>query len=410
MALTLPSSFLLPLFSSSSERRSGSGGGASFSAHPNVVSCLSRPRCRRRGLCRGAGRGARGSSSDRGRGRCRCRRGIVIVIGNVFSLLRSLLFAPLDAPVLEQQGTCGCGRSIERERFSCFGPEEEGRRKKEKEKEKEKKGIDDDHEDEHTHLNLFFFSSSLAQQPSPPHLWFAPSRTPSPLSARLLELLHSACLIATDSSPSCSSSSSSSSSASSLSSPLPRLLLQLLRPSSLAALLRHFLESAWELMRPGGPLHPVALRKASGHVALEAALAVVVVFLLSQRRSRPRRRQGGGNVGISGEELTDAEIETLCDEWVPEPLVFSAEDERTASEAHAAAVAAAATHALAVEAAEEAEAAAKALAAAANTGGGPSSPPPPPPPQPSCRRTSSSLPLPLSTAPSSSRGAARGPG
>ena len=125
-------------------------------------------------------------------------------------------------------------------------------------------------------------------------------------------------------------------------------------------------------MRPGGPLHPVALRKASGHVALEAALAVVVVSLLSQRRSRPRRRQGGAGGG--GEELTDAEIETLCDEWVPEPLVFSAEDERRAGEAHAAAVAAAATRALAAEAAT--------AAAAAALASSPSSPPPPPPPPP----------------------------
>lgn len=135
-------------------------------------------------------------------------------------------------------------------------------------------------------------------------------------------------------------------------------------------------------MRPGGPLHPAAFRRASGHVALEAALAVIVVFLLSQRQSRPRRRRGS-NVGggdSNGEELTDAEVEALCDEWVPEPLVFSVEDERRASEAHAAAVAAAATHALAAEAAE---AAAAARAAEATNGNGSSPLLPPPPPAPS---------------------------
>ena len=231
---------------------------------------------------------------------------------------------------------------------------------------------------------LLSFPPKPNQQPSPPHLWFAPSRAPpSPLSTRALELLRSACLIATDStSPACSSTSSSSSSLSTAS-PLAQLLLQLLRPSSLAALSRHFFESAWELMRPGGPLHPVALRKASGHVVLEAALAVIVVFLLSQRQSRPRSRgQGGGGGGggvAPGDELTDAEVEGLCDEWIPEPLVFSAGDERRASEAHAAAVAAAATHALAAEAAE---AAAAARAAATNTENGSSSPSPPVPPLP----------------------------
>ena len=89
-----------------------SGGRVSSSSCRDVVSCLSGPRCQRRGLCRGAGRGARGSSSHRGRGRRSCRNviGVVVVVGGgvvvgIISLRRSLLCAPLGAPVLEQQGT-----------------------------------------------------------------------------------------------------------------------------------------------------------------------------------------------------------------------------------------------------------------------------------------------------------------
>ena len=102
-------SSLFPFSSSPSLAQEEGRGEAERGAPPHcdVVSCLSGPRCQRRGLRRGAGRGTRGSRFYRGRGRCRRRRRIVgvvgVVVGNLnISLVRSLLCAPLGAPVPEQ--------------------------------------------------------------------------------------------------------------------------------------------------------------------------------------------------------------------------------------------------------------------------------------------------------------------
>ncbi|KAK4274669.1 hypothetical protein QN277_017859 [Acacia crassicarpa] len=48
----------------------------------------------------------------------------------------------------------------------------------------------------------------------------------------------------------------------------------------------------------------------SGHLFVEVLLGVVIIFLLSQKSYKPPKRP-----------LTEKEIDELCDEWVPEPLI-----------------------------------------------------------------------------------------
>lgn len=69
----------------------------------------------------------------------------------------------------------------------------------------------------------------------------------------------------------------------------------------------------WAIFGPGGRLHPTALFESQGHLAIEAALLVVLFVLLSQRAYRP------GTAKLA-ERLTDKEIDELCNEWQPEPL------------------------------------------------------------------------------------------
>ncbi|XP_028773119.1 long chain base biosynthesis protein 1-like [Neltuma alba] len=47
-----------------------------------------------------------------------------------------------------------------------------------------------------------------------------------------------------------------------------------------------------------------------GHLFVEGLLLVVILFLLSQKSYKPPKRP-----------LTEKEIDELCDEWVPEPLI-----------------------------------------------------------------------------------------
>ncbi|XP_027098692.1 long chain base biosynthesis protein 1-like isoform X2 [Coffea arabica] len=53
-----------------------------------------------------------------------------------------------------------------------------------------------------------------------------------------------------------------------------------------------------------------------GHLFVEGLLIVVIVFLLSQKSYKPPKRP-----------LTKKEIDELCDEWVPEPLIPKMTDE-----------------------------------------------------------------------------------
>ncbi|MED6118502.1 serine palmitoyltransferase component [Stylosanthes scabra] len=53
-----------------------------------------------------------------------------------------------------------------------------------------------------------------------------------------------------------------------------------------------------------------------GHLFIEVFLLVVILFLLSQKSYKPPKRP-----------LTNKEIDELCDEWVPEPLIPSLNEE-----------------------------------------------------------------------------------
>ncbi|KAL4393967.1 hypothetical protein AHAS_Ahas02G0104900 [Arachis hypogaea] len=53
-----------------------------------------------------------------------------------------------------------------------------------------------------------------------------------------------------------------------------------------------------------------------GHLFIEVFLLVVILFLLSQKSYKPPKRP-----------LTNKKIDELCDEWVPEPLIPSLNEE-----------------------------------------------------------------------------------
>lgn len=70
----------------------------------------------------------------------------------------------------------------------------------------------------------------------------------------------------------------------------------------------------WNLLKPGGVWHPKQfLEQYHGHLVLEAVLIIIIIKFLLQGSS------------YSGEEhkekLTEKEIDDLCEEWEPEPLV-----------------------------------------------------------------------------------------
>lgn len=69
------------------------------------------------------------------------------------------------------------------------------------------------------------------------------------------------------------------------------------------------------MIRPGGRLHPAAFLAHGGHVVVEALLALALAALLTRGRARPRGRKD------NDAPLTDAEVDALCAEWEPVPLV-----------------------------------------------------------------------------------------
>ncbi|RHN77280.1 putative serine C-palmitoyltransferase [Medicago truncatula] len=63
-----------------------------------------------------------------------------------------------------------------------------------------------------------------------------------------------------------------------------------------------------------------------GHLFIEVLLLVVILFLLSQKSYKPPKRPLSNK--CSRVELYKAsEIDELCDEWVPQPLIPSLNDE-----------------------------------------------------------------------------------
>ena len=71
-------------------------------------------------------------------------------------------------------------------------------------------------------------------------------------------------------------------------------------------------EGLWAVVGPGGTLHPQRLIEGGYHIALEVFLVGTILFLLSRKSYRPKQQKL---------ELSPEEIEGLCAEWKPEPLI-----------------------------------------------------------------------------------------
>ncbi|KAG2440045.1 hypothetical protein HXX76_004160 [Chlamydomonas incerta] len=69
----------------------------------------------------------------------------------------------------------------------------------------------------------------------------------------------------------------------------------------------------WAIVGPGGKLHPAYFLEHKGHLVIEAALIVVIVYLALQHSFKVHPR--------AEDPLTEKEIDQLCKEWTPEPLV-----------------------------------------------------------------------------------------
>ncbi|GMH35333.1 hypothetical protein BSKO_03201 [Bryopsis sp. KO-2023] len=73
-----------------------------------------------------------------------------------------------------------------------------------------------------------------------------------------------------------------------------------------------WLYDLWSLVAPGGKLHPSGFLENRGHLVVECILVAVIVYLLRLPRSKPSN---------ADKPLTEKEIDELCQEWKPEPLV-----------------------------------------------------------------------------------------
>eukprot|EP00201_Polytomella_parva_P010152 CAMPEP_0175049906 /NCGR_PEP_ID=MMETSP0052_2-20121109/6975_1 /TAXON_ID=51329 ORGANISM="Polytomella parva, Strain SAG 63-3" /NCGR_SAMPLE_ID=MMETSP0052_2 /ASSEMBLY_ACC=CAM_ASM_000194 /LENGTH=604 /DNA_ID=CAMNT_0016314073 /DNA_START=195 /DNA_END=2009 /DNA_ORIENTATION=- len=71
----------------------------------------------------------------------------------------------------------------------------------------------------------------------------------------------------------------------------------------------------WDIVGPGGKLHPAYFLEHKGHLAIEGILLLLIIYLILQHSYK---------ISPSTERpLTDKEVDELCREWVPEPLVAS---------------------------------------------------------------------------------------
>ncbi|GLI60858.1 hypothetical protein VaNZ11_003073 [Volvox africanus] len=71
----------------------------------------------------------------------------------------------------------------------------------------------------------------------------------------------------------------------------------------------------WDIVGPGGKLHPAYFLEHKGHLIIEGALILVIIYLALQHSFKVRHH--------AEEPLTEKEIDQLCKEWSPEPLVPS---------------------------------------------------------------------------------------
>ncbi|MEW5316464.1 MAG: hypothetical protein WDW38_007836 [Sanguina aurantia] len=70
----------------------------------------------------------------------------------------------------------------------------------------------------------------------------------------------------------------------------------------------------WEVFGPGGRLHPAYFLEHKGHLVVEGLLLFIIAFLFLQTSFKPK--------AVKAEApLTDKEMDQLCSEWEPEPLV-----------------------------------------------------------------------------------------
>ncbi|GBF89694.1 serine palmitoyltransferase [Raphidocelis subcapitata] len=70
----------------------------------------------------------------------------------------------------------------------------------------------------------------------------------------------------------------------------------------------------WDIFGPGGRLHPDWFIEHQGHLFIEGGLMAIILVLFFQSGYRPSKEQ-------EEEPLTEREIDELCREWKPEPLV-----------------------------------------------------------------------------------------
>ncbi|GFR42080.1 hypothetical protein Agub_g2876, partial [Astrephomene gubernaculifera] len=75
----------------------------------------------------------------------------------------------------------------------------------------------------------------------------------------------------------------------------------------------HAFRAFWDIVGPGGKLHPAYFLEHKGHLVIEGILIALIVYLALQHSFKVHRR--------AEDPLTDKEIDQLCKEWKPEPLV-----------------------------------------------------------------------------------------
>eukprot|EP00775_Hariotina_reticulata_P007301 gene7301-7514_t len=84
---------------------------------------------------------------------------------------------------------------------------------------------------------------------------------------------------------------------------------------------RAVLVEFWEIIGPGGKLHPGWFLEHKGHLVIEGMLMVIIAVMLLQSRFYPNRAKEDEDA------LTEQEIDALCREWEPAPLVPAVSEE-----------------------------------------------------------------------------------
>lgn len=85
-------------------------------------------------------------------------------------------------------------------------------------------------------------------------------------------------------------------------------------PYSVVSLITRF----WDIFGPGGQFHPTYFIEHKGHLVLEGLLVFVILYLFLQKSFNPSFQKQLQT------ELTEQEIEDLCNDWQPEPLFKAA--------------------------------------------------------------------------------------